>query len=64
VAYDHPYHALLEHALTIDFVDEAAGPSARVAVELSADSARALVAAIETAFTASGEEVQPLVVLS
>ena len=33
VAYDHPFHAPLEHALTIDFVNEAHGPSARVAVE-------------------------------
>ena len=46
VSYDHPYHAPLEHALNIDFVNEAAGPGARVAVELTADSARRLVDAI------------------
>ena len=46
VSYDHPFHAPLEHALNIDFVNEAAGPSARVAVELTADSARRLVDAI------------------
>jgi hypothetical protein len=46
VSYDHPFNAPLEHALNIDFVDEAQGPGARVAVELSADSARSLVATI------------------
>jgi hypothetical protein len=54
VYYDHPAHAPLEHALIIDFLNEAAGPGARVAVELSADSARALVRAIEAAL-ATGE---------
>jgi len=43
VSYDHPFNAALEHALNIDFVNEAQGPGARVAVELSAASARALV---------------------
>ncbi|MFA7249259.1 MAG: DUF6295 family protein [Dehalococcoidia bacterium] len=46
VSYDHPYHAPLEYALNIDFVNEAAGPAARVAVELTAESARRLVDAI------------------
>jgi hypothetical protein len=46
VSYDHPFNAPLEHALNIDFVNEAQGPGARVAVELDADSARELVAAI------------------
>ncbi len=48
VSYDHPYHVPLEHALNIDFVDEAQGPGARVAVELTLDSARNLVEAIQT----------------
>ena len=52
VYYDHPYHAPLEHALNIDFVNEAEGVGARVAVELTPDSARELVrsilAALET----------------
>lgn len=43
VSYDHPFHAPLEHALNIDFVNEAHGPGARVAVELSATAARSLV---------------------
>lgn len=42
VGYDHPFHADYEHAVSLDFVNEAAGPSARVAVELSRESARAL----------------------
>ncbi len=46
VSYDHPYHAPLEHALNIDFVNEAQGPGARVAVELSAESARHLAETI------------------
>jgi hypothetical protein len=36
-----------ERALTIDFVDDAAGPGARVAVELSHESAERLVEAIQ-----------------
>ncbi len=47
VSYDHPYHAPLEHALNIDFVDEAQGPGARVAVELTLESARHLVQTIQ-----------------
>ncbi len=48
VSYDHPYHAPLEHALNIDFVDESQGPGARVAVELTLESARKLVQTIQT----------------
>ncbi len=48
VSYDHPFDAPFEHALNIDFVNEALGPSARVAVELSVESARALVDAIQS----------------
>lgn len=43
VSFDHPFHTSLEHALNIDFVNEAFGPGVRVAVELDADSARTLV---------------------
>ncbi len=46
VSYDHPFNAPLEHALNIDFVNEAQGPGARVAVELSAEAARSLVKTI------------------
>jgi hypothetical protein len=47
VSYDHPFSVPLEYALNIDFVNEALGPGARVAVELDAASARARVATIE-----------------
>jgi hypothetical protein len=43
VSYDHPFDAPMEHALNIDFVNEAQGPGARVAVELSAEAAQSLV---------------------
>jgi hypothetical protein len=52
VYLDHPYFTPLEHTLNIDFIDPAAGPSARVAVELSPESARALVRCIEAALAA------------
>lgn len=48
VSYDHPFSLPLEHALNIDFVDEAQGPGARVAVELTVESARTLVETIQT----------------
>ena len=51
VSYDHPFNAPLEHALNIDFVNEAIGPGARVAVELSAEAARALVDTIQAVLT-------------
>src|SRR6266849_166187 len=54
VYFDHPYHAPLDHALAIDFVCEADGARERVAVELSAASARELVTKIMVAL-ASGE---------
>ena len=46
VSYDHPFNAPMEHALNIDFVNESQGLSARVAVELSEEAARDLVAII------------------
>ncbi len=49
VYYDHPVHAAAEHSLNIDFLNPGQGPSARVAVELIAESARALAQAIEAA---------------
>ncbi|CAN5584377.1 hypothetical protein BH23CHL8_BH23CHL8_32000 [soil metagenome] len=53
VGYDHPVHAPLDHALTLDFVNEDIGPGARVAVELTRDAARdlagRLLAALERA---------------
>lgn len=47
VSYDHPYDFPEEHALNLDFINESQGPGARLAVELSAESARALVETIQ-----------------
>ncbi len=55
VYFDHPYHAPLDHSLNIDFVNEANGAQTRVAVEISAESARELVARIVAALE-SGDE--------
>jgi Family of unknown function (DUF6295) len=52
VYFDHPFHAPLEHSLNIDFVNQAAGSPTRVAVEISAESARRLIAKIEAALAA------------
>jgi Family of unknown function (DUF6295) len=57
VSYDHPHHALLEEAITIDFVNEALGPGTRVAVELTLDAAKALSGALMRAIEAA-EEVE------
>ena len=53
VYFDHPQHARAEHTLNIDFLTPGQGPSARVAVELTAASARALAKAIESALAAA-----------
>jgi hypothetical protein len=57
VYFDHPVHAMAEHTLNIDFAVPDAGPAARVAVELTAGSARALVAAIQEALAAGSSEL-------
>jgi hypothetical protein len=54
VYFDHPFHAPYEHTLNIDFIDAERGPDARVAVELSAESARALMRSIQSALDAAG----------
>lgn len=46
VSFDHPFDMPQEHTLNIDFVNEAQGPGARVAVELTEASARSLVETI------------------
>ncbi len=46
VYVDHPVHFPAGHALMIDVMNPANGPAARVALELSAPSARELAAAI------------------
>lgn len=57
VYFDHPVHALAEHTLNIDVAAPAHGPAARVALELSASSARALVRAIEAALASAPAEM-------
>ena len=57
VYFDHPVHALAEHTLNIDFANPAQGPGARVAVELTAASARELVAAIQAALDSAPAEL-------
>ena len=47
VYYDHPVHAPRDHTVNIDFMNPERGPSARVAVELSLESARELLAALQ-----------------
>lgn len=46
VYYDHPAHAMADHTVNIDVRRPADGPTARVALELTADSARQLALAI------------------
>ena len=55
VYYDHPVHAMAEHTLNIDLADPSRGPGARVAVELTRDSALRLVRAIEGALASAPE---------
>jgi hypothetical protein len=52
VYYDHPVHAPAGHTLNIDVLAPTLGPSARVALELTAESARALAEAILAALGA------------
>jgi hypothetical protein len=46
VYFDHPTHALAEHTLNVDVRRPADGPAMRVALELTAESARDLAEAI------------------
>ena len=57
VYLDHPVDAPADHTLNIDFADPDAGPAARVAVELTAESALALVDAIRAALAAVPPEL-------
>mgnify|MGYP001338363671 CR=1 FL=1 len=56
VSYDHPFHAPYDHALSLDFVNESKGLDARVAVELSPDSAKKLVESILSALEQGKEQ--------
>ena len=60
VYFDHPVHAMVDHSLNIDFSAPAQGPGARVAVELTAETAQALAAAIERALASAPPELTGL----
>ncbi|TAK23113.1 MAG: hypothetical protein EPO26_09710 [Chloroflexota bacterium] len=49
VGFDHPFNAPYDHAILLDFVNPGLGPSARVAVEMSLDSGRALLERLRAA---------------
>ena len=56
VYYDHPHHTMADHTLNIDFVNNEMGIGARIAVELTEESARSLIEKIEDALEAAGKE--------
>ena len=56
VSYDHPHQALLDEAITIDFVNNDRGPGVRAAVEMTLESAKALVTALEKTIAAAERE--------
>jgi hypothetical protein len=49
VSCDHPFHAPLEHAINVDFLDSSTGLNGRASVELTIDDARTLAETILTA---------------
>jgi len=53
VYVDHPVHAPFGHTVNIDFLNPSLGPSARVALELTEENARALADAIHAALAAA-----------
>lgn len=57
VYFDHPVHAQAEHTLNIDLLGAGDAAGDRIAVELTAESARELVAAIERALSKAPAEL-------
>ena len=57
VCYDHPHHALLDEAITIDFMNSGEGVGKRAAVELTLASAKALRGALNRAIEQAEEEL-------
>jgi len=55
VYVDHPFHATATHTLNVDLRAPALGPSARVALELTEETALALAAAIHRAIDSAPE---------
>ena len=58
VSYDHPFHAPLDHAINIDFVDADKGLNGRASVELTVDGARQLARTILAAVD-QAEQLHP-----
>jgi tRNA A37 threonylcarbamoyltransferase TsaD len=56
VAYDHARHALLDDAITLDFISTTMEPGARAAVELTLDAAKVLNAALSKVIVAADAE--------
>ncbi len=56
VAYDHARHAPLADVITLDFVNTGLEPGARAGIELTLESARDLMAALERAIAAADFE--------
>jgi hypothetical protein len=53
VYVDHPVHAPYGHTVNIDVLNPALGPSARVALELTEETALALASAIQKALASA-----------
>lgn len=58
VYFDHPVHAPAGHTLNVDLRNPAAGPAARVAMELDPGSARELAEAILATLAAVPEPLR------
>jgi hypothetical protein len=59
VYVDHPYAAPLEHTLNIDLFSDSDGRSRQVALELSLESAAALLEAVTQALVARPADSKP-----
>jgi hypothetical protein len=57
VYFDHPVHAMADHTLNIDVFTQAGGGGRRIALELTASSARELASAIERALASVPTEL-------
>jgi hypothetical protein len=53
VAYDHARHAPLADVVTLDFVNAGLEPGARAGIELTLESAKDLLAALDRAIAAA-----------
>ena len=53
VAYDHARHAPLADVITLDFINAGLDAGARAGIELTLDTAKELLAALERAITAA-----------